>query len=101
MLISHYPKGTYLFLGVEMNQDNNYYATPDTSIAAYLHCIGIELLSVQTRNGQGVFLFKNNNNIESLVEDYKRGRATVVAQFYYKSYRAMLALVKEAMRETK
>jgi len=84
-----------------MHQDKEYYATPDTSIAAYLHLVGIELLSVQQKNGQGVFLFKNNDNIESLVEDFQRGRATVVAQFYYKSYRAMLSMVKEAMRETK
>ena len=84
-----------------MHQDKEYYATPDTSIAAYLHLVGIELLSVQQKNGQGVFLFKNNDNIESLVEDFRNRRATVVARFYYESYRAMLSMVKEAMRETK
>ena len=101
MLESLCPKGTYLILGVEMYKDEDIYATPDTSIAAYLHLIGIELLSVKARNGQGVFVFKNNSNIESLVEDFRNRRATVVARFYYESYRAMLSMVKEAMRETK
>ena len=84
-----------------INEKNNTYTTPDSSIAAYLHLVGIELLSVQPKNGQGVFIFKNTDNIESLVEDFQRGRATVVARFYYKSYRTMLAMVKEAMREAK
>ena len=84
-----------------INEKNHTFTTPDTSIAAYLHVVGIELLSIQQRNGQGVFIFKGNNNIESLVEDFQQGRATVVARFYYKSYRTMLSMVKEAMRETK
>ena len=84
-----------------IDEKNNTYITPDTSVAAYLHVVGIELLSIQQRNGQGVFIFKGNDNIESLVEDFQQGRATVVARFYYKSYRTMLSMVKEAMRETK
>ena len=84
-----------------INKENNTFTTPDTSIAAYLHLVGVELLSVQKRNGQGVFIFKGNDNIESLVEGFQQGRATVVARFYYKSYRAMLSMVKEAMNESK
>ena len=61
--------------------ENNTYTTPDSSIAAYLHLMGIELLSVQARNGQGVFIFKRDDNIESLVENFQQGRATVVARF--------------------
>ena len=82
-----------------INEKNHIFTTPDSSIAAYLHVVGIELLSVQQRNGQGVFIFKGNDNIESLVEDFQQGRATVVARFYYKSYRTMLSMVKEAMKE--
>ena len=84
-----------------MFKDNDTYITPDTSVAAYLHLSGIELLSVQARNRHGVFIFKNNDNIESLVEDFRKRRATGVLRFYYESYRAMLDLVNEAMREAK
>ena len=84
-----------------IDEKNNTYITPDTSIAAYLHLVGVELLSVQAKNGQGVFIFKSTSNIESLVSDFQQGRATVVARFYYKSYRAMLSMVKETMREAK
>jgi len=78
--------------------DKDIYTTSDTSTAAYLHLVGVELLSVQMKNGQGVFLFKNNNNVEHLVGEFKSRRATVVARFYYESYRAMVSMLKETMR---
>ena len=83
-----------------MFEDSNIYTTSDSSIAAYLHLVGIELLSVKAKNGQGFFVFKNSKSIEALVEDYRKRRATVVARFYYESYRTMLDLVKEAIRES-
>lgn len=84
-----------------MYEDNSHYVTSDSALAAYLHCIGVELLSVKAKDGHGVFVFKKNDisDIGILADNFKKKRATVVALFYYQSYRTMLEMVKEAIRE--
>ena len=77
--------------------DTDIFRTTDTPLAAFLHTVGIKLLDIEVQeNGRGAFLFEQPP--DSLVDNYRTGKAECSALLFHKSYRYLvrqIAIKKE------
>lgn len=75
----------------EVTTSNNHFSTRDTTLAAYLVCMGTELLNVKyDKDGATFILYQPDKH---LLDEFGTGVATVNLLSFFKAYKAMLRLV--------
>lgn len=75
------------------------YSTANTALAAYLHSEGFELLDVDTSHFPSIFHFKNDNpKLMVCVRDFQVAKAVGNIATFFRSYKMMLAEIKDGVR---
>lgn len=71
------------------------FRTPDTALAAWLFLSGIPLISIDKGKNCKIFSFSDSPELQELVTRYVTGSAKGNIVNYYRSYKALLAKIKE------
>jgi hypothetical protein len=84
---------------IKDTRDNPLYSTNNTALAAYLHSEGFELLDVDTSDFPAIFNFRNDNpKLMEFVRAFQVGKAEGNIGLFFRSYRIMIAEIKDGRK---